>query len=209
MSETTTQAPAAEAPETGAVGEPKGTDTFLNEESKRAVLDELYASRESVKQLKQQLSDYEAEKLSDLEKAQKAAADAQAAAAEAQREAMRYRLAAQHGISQEDAEIFLTGGTEEAMAAQAARLAARVQEPKSPKPDLTQGGGQGTPPALNSDALTESLKAAVGLYPTRPPSVGGYLTTRPRRTSHGDYRRNQPLRFLGVPYPRDVGAHLQ
>jgi len=138
----------------------------LGEGGKKALQAEREARRQAEKDaaaFKAQLDALEAEKLSDLEKAQKAAADAQAAAAEAQREAMRYRLAAQHGISQEDAEIFLTGGTEEAMAAQAARLAARVQEPKSPKPDLTQGGGQGTPPALNSDALTESLKAAVGL----------------------------------------------
>lgn len=137
----------------------------LGESGKKALQAEREARKQAEKsaaELQARIDAIEAEKLSDLEKAQKAAADMQAAAEQAQREAMRYRLAATHGISHEDAELFLTGDTEEVMTAQAERLAARAPDTKTPKPDLTQGGGGGTPPALNSDALTDAIKAAVG-----------------------------------------------
>lgn len=47
------------------------------------------------------------------------------------REALRRRVQAAHGISDEDADLFLTGGDEDALTAQAKRLAARESERKS------------------------------------------------------------------------------
>lgn len=69
------------------------------------------------------------------------------------------------GISEEDAETFLTGGDKETLTRQAQRLAAlsaSKSTPTTPKPDLTQGG-TGAPPALNSSALEEALKAKLGI----------------------------------------------
>lgn len=81
----------------------------------------------------------EAQKLSDA----KTAAEQDAALARA--EALRWRIAAKHGISDEDAELFLTGTDEETLTKQAERLAERVTapagdgRPRPPKPDPNQG----------------------------------------------------------------------
>jgi len=48
-----------------------------------------------------------------------------------QREALRRRVQAAHGISDEDADLFLTGKDEETVTAQAERLAARESERKT------------------------------------------------------------------------------
>lgn len=104
--------------------------------------------------LQKQLDDIAAANLSDLEKAQKAAKDAEDAAAKATAEALRYRIAAKHGISTKpgengepsDADLFLTGADEATVEAQAAALAARTSPatPPGPRPDLSQGA-KGTP----------------------------------------------------------------
>lgn len=73
-----------------------------------------------------------ADKLTALEEAQKTEAQkladratkAEQTAATAQAEALRWRIAARNGISDEDAEIFLTGTTEESLTKQAERLVA-------------------------------------------------------------------------------------
>lgn len=95
------------------------------------------AAEKSAAALQKQLDDIAAANLSDLEKAQKAAADAQADAAKATAEALRLRIAAKHGISDEDADLFLTGSDMETVEKQAAALAARTSN--GPKPDLSQG----------------------------------------------------------------------
>lgn len=92
-----------------------------------------------------------ARKLAEIEESQKTEtqrlADAKAAAeteaATARAEALRWRIAAKHGISNEDAETFLTGSDEESLVAQATRLAAlsttEEKAPPGPRPDLSQG----------------------------------------------------------------------
>ena len=70
-----------------------------------------------------------------LEEAEKAATTARA-------EALRWKIAAAHGLNDEDAELFLTGTDEETLTKQAERLAARNAEegkPRTPKPDPNQG----------------------------------------------------------------------
>jgi hypothetical protein len=102
--------------------------------------------------LQKQLDDIAAANLSDLEKAQKAAADARADADKATHEALRLRVAAKHGISDEDADLFLTGSDAETIEKQATALAARTSTDTTPgpRPDLSQGG-KGEP--ANSDQV--------------------------------------------------------
>ncbi len=95
------------------------------------------AAEKSAAALQKQLDDIAAANLSDLEKAQKAATDAQAVADKATTEALRLRVATKHGISEEDADLFLTGSDLETVEKQAAALAARTST--GPKPDLSQG----------------------------------------------------------------------
>ena len=85
-----------------------------------------------------------------------------------QASALRWRIAASHGINDADAEIFLTGTTEEALAKQAARLVelrtAVPAAPVAPRPDLTQGGGDSaTDLPLNGDGLEAALRAKLGI----------------------------------------------
>jgi uncharacterized protein (UPF0261 family) len=81
-----------------------------------------------------------------------------------QHETAVYRLAAQHEITDEgDLELLKSATDEAAMTRLAERLAAKAQTPGTPKPDATQGGAGGTPPALNSNALEQALKAKLGI----------------------------------------------
>lgn len=79
-----------------------------------------------------------AKRLAELEEANKSemqkAAD-RAANAEAERDAtrvemLRFKIAAKHGISEEDADLFLTGNDEETLARQALRLSEREADKK-------------------------------------------------------------------------------
>ena len=84
--------------------------------------------------------------MSDLERAQAQAREFEESATKAQAEALRWRIAAKHGISDDDAETFLTGSDEAALTRQAERLASlATSAPTTPKPDLSQGGSAGTP----------------------------------------------------------------
>lgn len=80
-----------------------------------------------------------------------------------QRDGTVYRLAAEHNITDEDdLELLRSAKDEAAMTKLAGRLAAKANTPGTPKPDATQGG-QGTPPALNSDGLEQALKSKLGI----------------------------------------------
>jgi hypothetical protein len=155
MSTTTPPAPPADAPKADAVADsatPQGdpaADAPLGEPGKKALEAERAARAQAERAqaaLQKQLDEIEASKLSDIERAQKEAADAKELAAKAQGEALRYRIATKHGISDEDAELFLTGADEATLTRQAARLVERTPGTTNPKPDLSQGG-KPTPPA--------------------------------------------------------------
>lgn len=121
------------------------------------------AAEDAAKSLQAQLDEIKRSQMSDLEKAQALAQEQQQAAEQARAEALRWRIAAKHGISDEDAETFLTGSDEATLTRQAERLAAlAVATPATPKPDLTQGGQGGTL-ALNSDGLEDALKSKLGI----------------------------------------------
>lgn len=89
---------------------------------------------------------------------------------EAKAEALKWRVAAKHGISEEDAELFLTGTDEDALTKQAQRF--NVLVPKTPgKGNVVPGAGNqpDKPPSLQEQirlaeqsgdkALAASLKA--------------------------------------------------
>lgn len=107
------------------------------------------AAEKELKALKSRIEEFEAEKLSKEEKAAKEAAEAKAEADEARREALRWRIAAKHGISDEDAELFLTGSDEETLTRQAERLLERAP--------ATGKGGSPIP--------------GVGERPEKPPTI--------------------------------------
>ena len=167
MSETTTETTTptpkavAEAAEKGRPGEtPEQTIEAL-----RAALAKANDEAKENRLKATELDQIKHAQMSELEKAQAAMQTATQEAAAAKAEALRWRIAAKHGISDEDAETFLTGSDEESLTKQAQRLAslATTSAPATPKPDLTQGG-QGAPtPALNSDALEEALRSKLGI----------------------------------------------
>ena len=116
------------------------------------------AAEKSAAALQKQLDEINAANLSDLERAQKEAADAQALAAQAQAEALRYRVAAKHSISDEDAELFLTGSDEETLTKQAARLVDRT--PTSPRPDLSQGSKGDNTSGSTAEMFAEAIEGS-------------------------------------------------
>lgn len=92
-----------------------------------------------------------ARKLAELEESQKTEtqklSDAKTAAekdaADAKAEALRWRIAARHSITDEDAELFLTGTDEDTLTKQAQRLTAREGEHKK-KPNVVPKEGTST-----------------------------------------------------------------
>lgn len=130
------------------------------EKALKAERDARKAAEGSAAALQKQLDEINAANLTDLERAQKAAQDATETAEKATKEAMRLRVAAKHGISDDDADLFLTGSDMETVERQAAALAARTST--GPKPDLSQGA-RGGPIALNSNGLEQALKSKLGI----------------------------------------------
>lgn len=161
MSESSTEQTSTEqaAPEAEKQGDP--ADAPLGEPGKKA----LQAERERATQAERQAADFkkrldeiEAANLSDLEKAQKQAQDAQEAAAKATAEALRFRVAAKHGISDEDADLFLTGSDAETLEKQAARLMERT--PAGPKPDPSQGAKGSDAKGTTADMFAAAIDGA-------------------------------------------------
>lgn len=125
----------------------------LAEERRRAA-----AAEKTAKALQARLDAIEAETLSKEEKALKDAAAAAERAAKAEAEALRWRIAAKHGISDEDAELFLTGSDEETLSKQAERFTQLASKP--PKGNHVPGiGNQPNTPASISEQITAAEKA--------------------------------------------------
>lgn len=138
MSEPITEA----APEQPVIqGDPDPADKPLGEGGEKALKAERERASKAEKTataLQKQLDDINAANMSEIERAQKTAADAQTELTQARADAARYRVAAANGISDEDAELFLTGTDEDTLLKQALRLKERIST--EPKPDLSQGG---------------------------------------------------------------------
>lgn len=107
----------------------------------KTAADELAAIRESQK--------------SEAEKAAERLATAEKDAADARREALRFRVAAKFQIDDEDADLFLTGSDEETLTRQAQRLAGRASDEK--KRGVVPREGKSPTPA-GADPMREFAK---------------------------------------------------
>lgn len=157
----TTDEPTSEPAEVAATV--TSDDEQLREPGKKALIAERKAREAAEKAAAEyaaELKKLQTAQLSDLERAQVAAREAQEAAAKAAAEAVRWRVAAQYGISAEDAETFLTGGDEKAITRQAERLAKlTASRSTTPRPDLSQGA-KGAGPVSHAEqfgSLVNSL----------------------------------------------------
>lgn len=145
-------------------GNPDDAAATLGDAGKKA-LDAMKAERNAAKQelarLQAQLDEINRANESALERAQREAREAQEAALAATTDALRYRIAAEAGIT-DNVDLILTAPDEETMRRQAQLWAERAPAPTGPKPDLTQGGS-GQSLALNSDGLEDALKTKLGI----------------------------------------------
>lgn len=122
-----------------------------------------YADYKDLKAKASRLDEIEAANKSELEKATDLAAAAEKERDDARAEALRLRVAVEHSISIEDADLFLTGRDEETLRAQAGRLVAREAERKKSGGYVPKEGASTEPPALNSNQLEADLKRALGV----------------------------------------------
>lgn len=151
-------------PESTSQGDP--ADKPLGPNGEKALQSERAARKaaeESAAAALARVKAFEDAQKSDAERAAEALTEAKQAAATAATEVLRWRTAAKFGISDEDAETFLTGSDEATITRQAERLAALASAPTTPRPDLTQAnarpnGAGGTP---ESD-FASFLKTQIG-----------------------------------------------
>lgn len=160
MEDTTTTTEPTEAVESESQPESDSQPT-LSDPGKKALAEErrrATQAEKTAKALQAKLDALEAERLSKEEKALKDAADAAQRAAQAEAEAMRWRIAAKFGISDEDAELFLTGSDEETLARQAERFKELASKPS--KGTVVPGvGNQPNTPASISEQIAAAEKS--------------------------------------------------
>ena len=81
-------------------------------------------------------------------------------AADAELTALRANVANLHGVSAEDRDLFLTGGDEESLTAQAKRLAERESEQGKRPPSVPKQGTDTNPP--KADEMREFTRSVFG-----------------------------------------------
>ena len=141
--------------------QPESDSPTLSDPGKKALAEErrrASSAEKTAKALQARLDALEAEKLSKEEKAVKDAQDAAERAARAEAEALRWRIAARHGISDEDAELFLTGADEETLSRQAERFKELSFKP-SKGTHVPGIGNQPNTPASIADQIAVAEKA--------------------------------------------------
>lgn len=152
--------------------DPDAPDEQLGESGLKALTAERDARKEAERQIKDlkdqlkalkpaadRLKEIEDQQKTDLEKANELLAEAQKQAALSATEALRFRIATKHRISDEDAEVFLTGSDEESITKQAERLVALQGEKvaaQQQKPDPSQGAR----PSMPKDAWSRGSARA-------------------------------------------------
>lgn len=93
----------------------------------------------------------EAQRLNDQLAAEKSARE------QAEATALRYRVASKHGVSEEDAELFLTGSDEDTLTKQAERLSDRVDQQRRQGNHVPREGAPHSKPA--EDEVTEFARS--------------------------------------------------
>jgi len=112
-------------------------------------------------ELAAKLKSFEDANLSELERTKKAAEESAAELATLRKENVRSKVALAKGVPADLIE-FLTGDSEEDVAAKADLLMARLNTPGTPKPDPSQGA-KIPDYALNGDPLLADLKSKLGI----------------------------------------------
>lgn len=134
-------------------------DTFKSEESKAAVLADLMKERAARKELEERLQKIDDEKLSELERAQKAASEAETALAEITRQNLINSRALAKGLPA-DLAGFITGTDEATVDAQIDTLMSKIAAPRTPAPDPSQGP---RPQVADPDAEFNTYAALLNL----------------------------------------------
>ena len=105
------------------------------------------------------LAEIEEANKTEVQKATERLAAAEKAASDAQAEALRFKIAAKFQVSEEDADLFLTGTDEETLTKQAERLTAREADRKKNNNVVPREGSASQPQA---DELTEFTRSLFG-----------------------------------------------
>lgn len=134
-------------------GKPPTPDAFKpitsQEDLNRIIADRISRERskftdyEDLKAKAVKFDELDAANKSEIEKANEKAAAAEKAAEKATADALRLRVALKHGISDEDADLFLTGTDEATLTKQAERLTERIADRKKQGNHVPR---EGTPP---------------------------------------------------------------
>lgn len=120
-------------------------DEPLGEAGKKALQREREARKAAEKartEAEAKVREFEDRDKSELQRANERAAELEEQATKAQAEALRYRIATKHRISDDDAETFLTATDEDTLTRQAERLVELRGEQngsRTPRPDPSQG----------------------------------------------------------------------
>ena len=149
--------PTEQQPAPGAPSEP---ETTFDAEYVKKLRDEAAKYRTEAKtnaDAARKLAELEESQKSESQKLSDAKVAAEKDAAEARAEALRWRVAAKHGISDEDAELFLTGTDEATLTKQAERLTERSPQKK---PNVVPNEGKTT----SKPAEDEVRALARGLF---------------------------------------------
>lgn len=118
-----------------------------------------YADYKDAKAKAARLDEIEAANKSEIEKATEKATAAERERDAAKAEALRLRIAAKHQISDEDADLFLTGTDEETLTKQAERLAQRSEDRKK---NGNVAPREGRNPQAQDDPNRDFLRALTG-----------------------------------------------
>lgn len=154
MTEATVDATATDAEATTQTEQPKPTETV-----------DYWKQRSRENESKAKANADAARRLAEIEEANKTEAQktadrlaaAEKDAATARSEALRLRVAAKHGISEEDADLFLTGSDEETLTKQAERLAGREADRKKQGNHVPREGSPVSAPTEGDAQFARSL----------------------------------------------------
>ena len=172
MSDTTNNE-AAEATENNGEQQGELADKPLGENGEKALKAERNRASAAEKErdaLKAELDKIAHANETAVEKAQREAQEARDELAKVPNlvaDQLKAHLVGLHKISDEDSELFLTSNDPAVLLKQVTRLVDHSSKsdstPAGPRPDLTQGGKNGEPLALNSNGLEDALKNKLGI----------------------------------------------
>lgn len=140
------------------------TETTDAPESDVKTFDEAYVKRlrDEAASYRVKLKEFEDRDKSELEKLQERATRAEQELESAKRERSRLEVATRHGIPAEHLDL-LHGDSEEALEAQAKKIAALIAPTHQPARVTVGEQGEPAPLALNGDGIEDALKRALGI----------------------------------------------